>query len=498
MKFSFRLFWLLCGLLAPAIVFAHIGSSTVIYEGTAGPYPVRVIIRPPTVIPGRAEIDLRFINSPPPDARVTVLPVAAGLGLKGSPPPDEALPVRGDNGLRHAELWLMTKGSYSVHVDVSGKDGQGRVIVPVAAIAVRQPTMSTGLEVTLGFLGALLFSSAVSLVVVGARESTLPPGVAPPPGKRRTLIAASIAIVVFGFGLRWGKGWWDQEDRWYRTNQMYRPLPMAAQPRLEAGQRLLRLSLAPDPRDPRAEPPPLLADHGKLMHLFLIREPQLDAFAHVHPIRISARDFDLPVPPLPAGTYRLYGDVTFEDGFASTLTTQVDLPPLPEGIASGAAAGLAADPDDSWFIRPSTPSAASPAWTVKALNATTPRAGEAVSLQFEVDDASGKPVQLDPYMGMLGHAAVRRSDGSVFAHLHPVGTISMASQHYFENQARDPAATAAPMDHHHMHAMSETATTVSFPYEFPVGGKYRLWVQTKTQGQVVTGVFDLDVAEPKK
>ena len=34
-------------------------------------------------------------------------------------------------------------------------------------------------------------------------------------------------------------------------------------------------------------------------------------------------------------------------------------------------------------------------------------------------------------MGMTSHAAVLRSDGRVFAHLHPAGNFSMAAQMIF-------------------------------------------------------------------
>src|SRR5947208_5406275 len=38
---------------------AHIGSPDIFFDGTAGPYPVRVTVRMPGVVPGRAEISSR-------------------------------------------------------------------------------------------------------------------------------------------------------------------------------------------------------------------------------------------------------------------------------------------------------------------------------------------------------------------------------------------------------------------------------------------------------
>ena len=42
-----------------SISFAHVGSLNVFYEGKAGIYPIRVIIRPPGVVPGLADITVR-------------------------------------------------------------------------------------------------------------------------------------------------------------------------------------------------------------------------------------------------------------------------------------------------------------------------------------------------------------------------------------------------------------------------------------------------------
>lgn len=107
-------------------------------------------------------------------------------------------------------------------------------------------------------------------------------------------------------------------------------------------------------------------------------------------------------------------------------------------------------------------------------------------------------------MGMMSHAAVMRRDGAVFAHLHPSGNYSMAAQGYFmDKMARetgaskqDEAMASMPgMDHsamaHLHHAMA--GSLISLPYEFPSAGDYRIWIQFKTGGQVMTAVFDASV-----
>jgi hypothetical protein len=89
-------------------------------------------------------------------------------------------------------------------------------------------------------------------------------------------------------------------------------------------------------------------------------------------------------------------------------------------------------------------------------------------------------------MGMLGHAVLRRSDGTVFTHLHPSGTISMAAAEMLARRDGTSAPMAAPSN--------AVAREVEFPYAFPRAGDYRMWVQVRTGGRVLTGVFDVRVA----
>ena len=104
----------------------HVGSKNVFFAGNAGPYPVSVVVRPPDVVPGLAEISVRVTDGAGEVERITVRPVrwdAAPEG--GAPPPDRALPVPGDPELYSAELWLMTVGAYRIEVTVEGcaRDG---------------------------------------------------------------------------------------------------------------------------------------------------------------------------------------------------------------------------------------------------------------------------------------------------------------------------------------------------------------------------------------
>lgn len=477
---------------AVVLLAAHVGSPNVFYEGSAGPYPVRVVVRPPGVIPGLAEISVRV---PHGDVRrVTVQPVRWDLGTKGAPRADEALPVAGEPRLWSAELWFMDFGSYSVHVAVEGAEGTGTVIVPVPAVATETLEMERGMALGLAGLGLFLFVGALTIVGAAVRESVLPPGEAPDPARRRrSWIARAVAVPVLALALLGGSRWWDAEDRAYENN-LYEAPETEAAVAAEGGARVLTLAIT-DTLWHYATP--LMPDHGKLMHMFLVREPGLDAFAHVHPVRTDSLRFRTTLPAeLPAGTYRVYADVVHESGFPRTFVEKVTLP------AAAPAAASAVDADDSWRVGGGGAGNA-----VRLEDGSTmtwerdgqPAAGRETTLRFRVTDPAGAPAALQPYMGMLSHAAVSRDDGSVFVHLHPAGTVSTTAQQVFAQRERGDTTRTADgrlvirQAGHAMHAAGAEPGVVSFPYEFPKAGRYRVWVQVKRDGRVLTGAFDADV-----
>ena len=493
----------------PLLARAHIGSPNVFFEGQAGPYPVHIVIHPAEVIPGLAEISVR-VDGARID-RVTALPIKWNAGRQGAPPPDIARVVPGETNLFSSQLWFMENGAHSVEIAIAGPRGLGRVAIPVDAVATRVLTMPKLLGGILVILGLLLLALLLSIVGAAVRESVLEPGTEP---SRRRLWGARGAIalgaVLLAGLLYGGQRWWKAEAANYRSNRLYQPVATSARVRFANGQRVLRLEVSGF--DDAA---PLVPEHGKLMHLFLVREPGLDIFAHLHPLKRDRRTFENSLPPLPAGSYRLYADVTYETGGTDTLTTSVEIPKaLNDALAKSSYATH--DPDDSWRIaqasdadQTSTESRLARNYTMTWLSHEPVVANKPVSLRFAVRDAQGQPVILEPYLGMRGHLALRRDDGSVFTHLHPGGTAAMAAMQLAVLRAEgklpleaafgadDPICQLPPLspgEQDWLRGAARTdASTVSFPYAFPKTGSYRLWVQVKINGEVLTGVYDVRV-----
>ena len=515
---------------AAASTSAHVGTSNAYFDGAAGPYGVRVIVRTPGVIPGLAQASVRILDGEGVE-RVTVRPLRADVGLDGAPPPDVAAAVPGEEGLYSSELWLMTAGSYSVEVGVAGAEGQGTVFVPVLAVAERRLAMNPLVGAGLAAAALFLFAGALTIVGAAVRESVLEPGREPDGGRRwRGRFAMAAVAVVLSAVLGGGWIWWDAVDAAYRS-RIYRPWSTTAQVTAAGGRQVLTLTID-DPAWRAAEGvagAALLPDHGKLMHMFLVRAADLSAFAHVHPVRDGRESFTVALPPLPAGDYRIYADIVHENGFAPTLVNSVRVPTSgsdPAGALQPAGSGRVAagdllpagsvpDPDDSWATL--LPHGASRSESYALPSGRTVRwerdgpiaVDEEVTLRFSVTEPDGSPSVLEPYMGMLSHAAVLRNDGSVFVHLHPAGSINLTAQLRFAEvegarRAAIPATgggsdgTMPGGSRSHggrAHTVPPAASSVTFPFVFPEPGAYRIVVQVKVGAVVQTAAFDVEVGE---
>src|SRR5262249_49733817 len=154
------------------------------------------------------------------------------------------------------------------------------------------------------------------------------------------------------------------------------------------------------------------------------------AFAHLHPIHLQNRKhfYESTLPPLPAGDYRLYADVTHTSGFTQTLTTNISVGDIDSKLATASQPRdvVLSDPDDAWFspsplngeragVRSETVREASlPDGLVMQWDAAPLVAKTEASLRFRVLETNGTPAVLEPYLGMQGHAVIEAADGSIF------------------------------------------------------------------------------------
>src|SRR5260370_23858823 len=101
-------------------------------------------------------------------------------------------------------------------------------------------------------------------------------------------------------------------------------------------------------------------------------------------------------------------------------------------------------------------------------------------------------------MGMAGHAEFVSTDMSVFAHVHPAGSVSMSAMELartgptgaseeFQTGMPTYMAMAMPM------SRAPLPPEVSFPHGFPRPGADRIFVQTNRGGRVETGRLDAPV-----
>jgi hypothetical protein len=487
-----RRFVAFIGLLWCLGVHAHIGSPFVVFEGRAGSFPVRVSIREPDVVPGLAEITVRVLQGQPEE--VTVLPLDHHADRAKAPRPDVAVATPGDPQLYSASLWFMRRGSYAVEVHLTGNGG-GQILVPVDSLARRQEPMGPLLSGILVCLGVLLVGGYISIVASAASQSRLGPEHAPRTRlSLRTFLGATLASAIMGFLLWGGSKWWAAEDADHQARVLFRPLDNSVTVSNSLGSRQILLTLT-DSRS-REDWARLIPDHGKLVHLFLTEETnpigKSVGFGHLHPQPVAGGGYQANFPPLRPGTYRVYADLAHESGLTETVTNRIEV----TGFSSGS--WSPSDADDSFD--PGTelkPKVELGDGLTLELVPTAIRPGIPVELRALVRNSKNEPIPIQPFLRMLGHAVVERTDGAVFAHVHPAGTLSMAiARRLAVSAGGEAGGKAADVNCGDLSAVPTAVMEslsrggeVTFPYVFPEPGEYRIWIQVRIEGRIRTGAF---------
>jgi len=531
---------------------SHVGSPGVIYEGMLGPYRIMANVNPPDVIPGIALVTV-ILPENPADVSLEAKPVYWSAGLIGTPVSDPLLPVAGEVGKYELELWFMGAGASSVQLILNRGTEVFETTIPVMALPTAQKDMPLNLGLILSGLGLFLVILMVTIIASAMSDSLRSPGVAKKTDgngrKTKGIIIGTVCMLLILWG---GKTWWDSEAESYLRN-IYKPIAGNTQVEFTPEGNFLDLTIDKEQlqwgRTVR-KMSYIVPDHGKLMHLFLIRKGDLDVFAHLHPQRVDSLHFRSLLPDLPAGDYHVFADFTRFTGFSETIVSEFTLP-------EKTTFQLISDPkmslgrDDSFLISSKTSSqpatnlldadfllCGKPGMRIDLAggygamwqsDTEDYQAGKLYSLDFELFDPEGNPANLEPYLGMMGHAVAMKFDGSVYIHLHPTGNYSMGSQEmllerfasgktgfgqlpagmtfmdsvdqvisWMEDlplQVRDSLLMGNDMHRMPDNPKHEGHQMVSFPYAFPESGDYRIWIQVKIDGEILNGAFDVTVAD---
>jgi hypothetical protein len=473
--------------------FAHVGSPDVYYEGNAGPYHLLVTIRPPAVVPGVAQVEVRNLGAAGDIDKIQILPLTIqGAGESLAPRPDIMQRAGDDPQLYRGNLWIMLRGSWKVRIDVEGRQGKSELGVPVAAVSLTAAHMDKGLGLLLGAFGLVLVVGLMSIL----RAANGPAQVAPkqdisPALKRRAYVGMGIGGGLLIVLLVLGDLWWGSEAR--ANERMVYRIPQLQSSLLTQDKLQIRLENPNSGSFAKEDwgnswaqalrSNDLVPDHGHLLHLFLVRTPDMKSFWHLHPGQNSEQEFAANLPALPPGHYQIYADIVHSTGFPETQLGTID---LPDGVVTGQP--LSGDDSGGASLAASDKIAQLPDGyhMVWERDASPLRAQRAIVFRFHLEDKDGKPATgLEAYMGMAGHAVFMSDDGNVFAHVHPEGSVSMAALAMAQASSSTPnsSGTMSGMN------MGPVSADVSFPYGFPQPGDYHIFVQVKRAGHVETGAF---------
>ena len=200
--------------------------------------------------------------------------------------------------------------------------------------------------------------------------------------------------------------------------------------------------------------------HTKTMHLIVVRK-DLKYFQHVHPeLNQNTGLFTLDNLTLPAnGQYRIFADFV-----PSGSQTGPDGMPLGTTLSQDIVVGDDYKPE---AIGTEEKTKTFDGYQVTLKTSTNPLvSGKESSLTFNLQQNDQPIVDLQEYLGALGHSVILREGTLDFVHAHP---------------DRDPTI--------------EQHGNVHFTVDFPQSGKYKVFSQFQRQGKVLTTDFVVSVKQ---
>lgn len=199
--------------------------------------------------------------------------------------------------------------------------------------------------------------------------------------------------------------------------------------------------------------------HTKLMHVIVARK-DLAYFQHVHPeFDAGAGVFTLKDLVFPAdGVYRIFADFVPGDTHKDAQGASVPVT-LSEDVLVGVGTHYIPQP-----IGSEEKTKIFNGYRITLLSDNPIVSGKETMLSFEIQDKGIPVIDLEPYLGALGHTVVLRENTLQFIHAHPME-----------------------------HGEGSRASTVDFMVDFPESGTYKVFTQFQRAGKIITSDFVVSV-----
>ncbi len=210
--------------------------------------------------------------------------------------------------------------------------------------------------------------------------------------------------------------------------------------------------------------------HEKIMHFILVRK-DLQHFQHLHPdFNEQTGEFIVKVTFPADGPYQLYPDFTPTDENPQKL-------PVTESF------DLNVGDVSKYQSRTTTPDTATSktvgGLTVDYFFGSTPRVGSQLDYGLTISDPnSDEQVQLETYLGAMGHSVILKEGSLDFIHTHALG---------MEMEGMEGMTAAEHAGH------QGEPDTVDFSTTFSEPGTYKIFTQFQYKSKVYTSEYTISV-----